>query len=291
MALDKLDTIIIGGGPAGVSAALYLARANLQVAIIEHGAGALAKTHKIANYYGVEDGGAELYARGLEQAQALGVQIIHDEAVGIDYYGDFAVQGAHKENLLQAPTLLLATGVQQLAPNLPGLKAFEGKGVSYCAVCDGFFFRGKKVVVLGNGAYAAHEAEYLSHLAAKTIVLTNGADAQIISAAGLEFVTTPIAEIKGGTKVEAVALADGTELAVDGVFVALGSAGTSDIAKKLGLEMNGRFLKVAADGATAIPGLYAAGDCTGGFLQVSKAVYEGALAGTAMINYLRSSQK
>lgn len=285
------DVIIIGGGPAGVSAALYIARAGLKAIIIENGPGALAKAHKIENYYGMVASGEELYAQGLAQAQALGVEIIRDEAVSIDYYGEFAVQGAHKENLLQAPALLLATGVQQLAPKLTGLKEHEGKGVSYCAVCDGFFFRNKAVAVIGSGAYAAHEAEYLSNLAKETTVLTNGEAAELIEAAGLKAVTTPIAAIEGEGKVEKVVLTNGQELNVDGVFVAIGTAGTADIAKKLGLEMEGRFIKTEADGSTAIPGLYAAGDCTGGLLQVAKAVCDGAQAGTAIIKYIRDLPK
>jgi len=285
------DVIIIGGGPAGVSAALYIARAGLKATIIESGAGALAKAHKIENYYGAVAAGSELYAQGLAQAQALGVEVIHDEVVGIDYYGEFAVQGSKKENLFQAPALLLAMGVQQAAPNIVGLKDFEGKGVSYCAVCDGFFFRSKRVAVIGSGAYAAHEAEYLSHLARETTVLTNGETTEIIEGAGLKVINTAIVAVKGEKRVEAVELEDGTELAVDGVFVALGTAGTSDIAKKLGLETDGRFLKVEVEGATAIPGLYAAGDCTGGLLQVAKAVYEGMRAGTAIIKYVRSLNK
>lgn len=285
------DVIIVGGGPAGVSGALYVARAGLKATIIENGPGALAKAHKIENYYGKVAPGNDLYADGLAQAMALGVEVIHDEVIGVDYFGKFAVQGAHKENLLQAPALLLATGVQQATPNIFGLKDLEGKGVSYCAVCDGFFFRGKKVAVIGNGAYAAHEAEYLSHLAAETTVLTNGLPTEIIDAAGLKAINTPVVAVKGNKHVDSIELQDGTELAVDGIFVALGSAGTNDIAKKLGLETNGRFLKVDTDGATAIPGLYAAGDCTGGLLQVAKAVYEGAMAGTAIVKYVRDLNK
>lgn len=282
------DVIIIGGGPAGVSAALYIARAGRDVIIIENGTGSLVKATKIENYYGASLEGRELYSLGLKQAESLGIKIIHDEVVGIDYYGEYALTLAAASEVLKAPAVLLATGVQQALPLLPGVKELDGKGISYCAVCDGFFFRGKKVAVLGNGAYAAHEAEYLSHLAASTIVLTNGKSSELLRATGLLTKETVIACVKGEQKLQSVVFEDGSELELDGLFIALGTAGAGDIAKKLGLETEGRFLKVDEEGATALPGMYAAGDCTGGVLQVYKAVADGAKAGAAIIKFLRS---
>lgn len=285
------DVIIIGGGPAGVSAALYTIRAGLDTIIVENGAGALAKAHRIENYYGAAAEGAELYELGLQQARSLGVKVIHDEVVGIDYYGEYAIKLATEGKLLQAPVLLIATGAQQPAPEISGLKELEGRGISYCAVCDGFFFRGKRVAVLGNGAYAAHEAEYLSHLAAETIVLTNGNSSDLIRGTGLKTNEAIIASINGEGRLQSISFEDGSELELDGLFIALGTAGAGDIAKKLGLETEGRFLKVNQEGATALPGLYAAGDCTGGLMQVAKAVADGANAGMAMVKFIRAMKK
>ena len=147
--MENYNVVIIGGGPAGVSAALYLARANLRVAIVENGPGALARAHKIDNFYGAAVSGPRLYAEGLEQARNLGVDIIQDEVLAVEYFDSFVLTLKEQAEPLPAPVLILATGTKNVTLNLPGLVEYEGKGISYCAVCDGFFFRKKKLAVLG----------------------------------------------------------------------------------------------------------------------------------------------
>lgn len=282
------QVIIIGGGPAGVSAALYLARAGVRTTIIENGPGALAKAHKIDNYYGIAASGEKLYATGLEQAKALGVTVMQDEVLSVEYFDSFTLSLKKHAEQFTAPSLILATGTKNITLNLPGLVQLEGKGISYCAVCDGFFFRKKHVAVLGSGAYALHEAEYLRHLAATVTILTNGASGELAQAAGFAVKTEKLAQLNGEAKLASISFADGSELAVDGLFIAMGTADSTDIARKLGAQINGRFIKIDADGKTNIPGLFAAGDCTGGLLQVSKAVHEGARAGLAALNFIRN---
>lgn len=282
------QVIIIGGGPAGVSAALYLARAGVRTTIIENGPGALAKAHKIDNYYGIAASGEKLYATGLEQAKALGVAVMQDEVLSVEYFDAFTLSLKKHAEQLTAPALLLATGTKNITMNLPGLVQLEGKGISYCAVCDGFFFRKKNVAVLGSGAYALHEAEYLRHLASSVTILTNGASGELAQAAGFAVKTEKLAQFNGEAKLASISFADGSELAVDGLFIAMGTADSTDIARKLGAQINGRFIKIDADGKTNIPGLFAAGDCTGGLLQVSKAAHEGARAGLAALNFIRN---
>lgn len=284
---NKYQAVIIGGGPAGVSAALYLARANIKTAIVENGPGALARAHKIENFYGIAASGLKLYAEGLEQARSLGVDIIQDEVLAVEYYDSFVLTLKHQAEPLPAPALILATGTKNVTLNLPELVELEGKGISYCAVCDGFFFRKKKLAVLGHGAFALHEAEYLRHIAAEVTVLTNGQDDSAAKAAGFATITTPVTAVTGSERLQAVRFADGSELEVSGLFIALGTADSTDMARKLGAQLDGRFIKVDADGATNIPGLFAAGDCIGGLKQVSKAVHDGARAGLATIKFLR----
>ena len=284
----KLQVIIIGGGPAGVSAALYLARAGINATIIENGPGALAKAHKIDNYYGIAASGAKLYATGLEQARELGVTIIQDEVLSVEYIDAFTLSLKKHAEQLTAPALILATGTKNVTLNLPGLVQLEGKGISYCAVCDGFFFRKKNVAVLGSGAYALHEAEYLRHLADSVTILTNGASGELAQTAGFAVKTEKLLQLNGDMKLASISFADGSELAVDGLFIAMGTADSTDIARKLGAQINGRFIKIDADGKTNIPGLFAAGDCTGGLLQVAKAVHEGARAGLTALNFIRN---
>lgn len=285
------DLIIIGGGPAGVSAALYTTRANLKTLIIENGANALARAHLISNYYGVTATGSELYAKGLQQAKELGTEIIHDEVVAAEYTGaGFSVTGSKMTEPLGSRALLLATGVKNATLNLPGLAALTGRGISYCAVCDGFFFRKKRVAVLGSGKYALHEAEYLKHLAGSLVILTNGDDGTLLKSAGFAVDERKLSSIGGEDKLRGVIFEDGAKLELDGLFIALGTADSTDLARKIGAQLDGRFIKTDGSGATNVPGLFAAGDCTGGTLQVAKAVCDGMNAASGIIRYLRSKK-
>lgn len=279
------DVIIIGGGPAGVSAAIYTVRAGLKTLIIENGVNALGKAHLIQNYYGSIINGTDMYQKGLEQASELGVEIINAEVVSAEWLITFNVQLAEKAEALSSKALILATGTQPTSVPIPGVRDYEGRGVSYCAVCDGFFFRGKKVAVLGNGAYALHEAEYLESLAEVTI-LTNGLE---IGNVTLPVIKKRIVAVNGEQNLQSVSFEDGATLEVEGLFIALGTAGSSSLALKLGAMQDGKYVKIDEQGATNVPGLFAAGDCTGGLLQVAKAVYEGAKAGLSAIKFVKEN--
>ena len=152
------DVIIIGAGPAGISAALYTIRSGLETTVITAGDSALAKAEKIENYYGFAEpiSGKELLTRGIDGAERLGVKFTNKQAVSIEYEdGGFSVVTSDDKNH-RCKAILLATGSRRLAPSIEGLTEFEGKGVSYCAVCDAFFYRNKNVGVLGSGEYALH---------------------------------------------------------------------------------------------------------------------------------------
>jgi len=144
------DVIIIGAGPAGISASLYMKRAGLNVLIISKGYGALEKASKIENYYGLKDvvSGKELFDTGEEQAKKLGIEIIEDEVTNVQKDNYFTVTTINRE--YEAKKVVLATGTNRQTPNIKGIKQYEGKGVSYCAVCDAFFYKNKDVAVLGS---------------------------------------------------------------------------------------------------------------------------------------------
>jgi thioredoxin reductase (NADPH) len=264
------DVLIIGGGPAGVSAALYTARAGLRVQLIYKDYGALAKAERIENFYGQAQspGGERLVKAGLKQARQVGVEVFRGEVVGLDCDEAFTVKTAKK--LYQAKALVLATGANRQAPGIPGLREFEGKGVSYCAVCDAFFYRDKNVAVLGTGAYAQQEARVLKPLA-KSVRLASPDEVQSIT---------------GDKTVSALQLKNGDTLRVDGVFVAIGVAGGTQLAKKLGAATDARGILVDEAMQTDLPGLWAVGDCTPGVKQIAKAVHDGMIAGTSIIKYL-----
>ena len=159
--------------------------------------------------------------------------------------------------------------------------------MSYCATCDAFFYRGRDVAVLGSGEYALHEVQALLPVAHSVTLLTNGAPLTAQFPPEVAVRTEAVDAILGEERVTGVQLKDGGTLEVSGVFVALGVAGSTALARKLGAEVNGSRIVVDDHMQTTLPGLYAAGDCTGGLLQVAKAVYEGAVAGTEAAKALR----
>jgi len=278
------DVIIVGAGPAGISASLYLKRAKLNVLIIYKGYGALEKASEIENYYGLNEviSGKELFETGLKQAKNLGIEIVKDEvtAVSLDEY--FTVTTVNRE--YQAKKVILATGTNRKSPNIKGIKEYEGRGVSYCAVCDAFFYRNKDVAVLGSGNYAIHEAKQLEPIVNSVTIFTNGE--QIVeNRDGMDFEVEdkPIREFRGTSVIEEVEFENNDTKKLDGLFVAIGTASSSDLAKKIGAMVQNNNIQVNENMETTVEGLYACGDCTGGILQINKAVYEGSKAAMHII--------
>ena len=277
------DVIVIGSGPAGITAAIYAKRRSLSILVISKGMGALQKAEKIDNYYGFENGisGKELYENGIKQAKNLGIDFIEDEVINIEYINQFTVETVNSK--YEAKAVILATGVSRNVPNIKGIKEFEGKGVSYCAVCDSFFYKGKDVAVLGDGNYAIHEFETLKPVASSVTILTNGNAMVENRDSSIEVNNKKIREFRGNTKLEEVEFEDNTIQYLNGVFIAMGTASSSDLARKIGARIENNNIVVNENMETTVPGLFACGDCTGGLLQISKAVYEGAKAGLAVL--------
>ena len=284
------DVIIIGAGPAGISASLYVKRANMNVKVLYHGASQLEKAHMIDNYYGFTGGisGKELYDAGIEQARQLGVEVCDEEVLDIALLPDKSYSVKTSDGEYSAKAIIIATGNKKIRPNIKGVAEFEGRGVSYCAICDGFFYRKKDVAVIGNGKYAVSEAADLENIANSVTIFTNGLPAPETK---YRVVTEKISEIAGEQRVGEIVLENGVREKADGVFIALGTAGGADFAKKLGVMANGDSLKADEKMATNLPGLFACGNVTGGLLQVCKAVYEGGQAGLSAVEYIKSLNK
>lgn len=286
----QYDTIIIGKGPAGISAALYIVRAGYRTLVIGSGRGSLERAEIIDNYYGFSQpqNGASLVDNGISQARRIGAEILDAEVTGISIGDGFTVKTADAEYTTR--TVLLATGKQRHHLKVPGFDALRGKGISFCATCDGFFYRKKSLALIGSGEFAASELEELRNFTDDITIFTNGTG--ITSSnfpQDLKRVTEPIISFNGTEKLESLTTAGGTVWPIDGAFVALGTAGAADFAAKLGLELKGQDIAVNQEYSTNLPGIWAAGDCIGGYLQVAKAVADGALAAKNMIAALRSN--
>ena len=282
------DVIIIGGGPAGISAGLYTQRANKKTLIIYQESTSLQKAAKIENYYGFEDGisGSNLYKTGIKQAQNIGIKTLKEEVIRVGIIEE-GFEVVTDKNIYFAKAIIIAIGTKKNKTNIKGVKELEGKGVSYCAICDGFFYKNRNVAVIGSGSYALSETNDLINIANKITILTNGEKAPEFRADNVEVVDKKIEEISGENRVKEVRFTDGTTLETDGVFIAQGTAGSIELAKKIGLMTNGDKIVVDQNMQTNISGIYACGDCTGGLLQVSKAVYEGTVAGLEVNKYLK----
>ena len=289
------DAIIIGGGPAGITASLYIKRANFNTLVISNGESALNKANQIENYYGFDNpiSGKELVENGEKQAKALGVNILKKEVIGIKYadnnnYEVITANQPQNEKYI-AKTIVIATGANRNRPNIKGIKEYEGKGISYCAICDAAFYRDKDVAVLGNGEYAIGEIEELLPVAKSVTMLTNGEEyvENRSNNEKLKINDKKIREFRGDNKIEEITFEDNSTEKVNGIFIAQGTASSLDFAKKLGARVEENHIIVNNDMETTLPNVYAAGDCTGGILQISKAVYEGTKAGLSIINKLR----
>ena len=291
------DSIIIGSGPAGITASLYMVRAGLKVLIVSKNESSLDKAKKIENYYGFENAisGKELKQNGIEQAKKLGAEILEKEVIAIKYADNncyevvVANQGIDEKYI--AKTVVLATGVNRNKPNIKGIKEFEGRGISYCAICDAAFFRNKDVAVLGNGDYAIGEIEELLPIVRSVKMLTNGLEHVEYRSDKLDINTKKIREFRGSNKIEEIQFEDDSVEEISGIFIAQGTASSVDFAKKIGAMIQNNYIVVNEKMETTVPNVYACGDCTGGLLQISKAVYEGTIAGVEIINKLRKGSE
>jgi thioredoxin reductase (NADPH) len=310
------DLIIIGAGPAGLTAAQYGARANLKVLVIEQmsvGGQALV-IDALENYPGNTGGEGSAPKSGYEfamdlhrQAESFGASFFFGAVSSIKKDGDIFTVSLSDGDIKTAYAVILATGAKPRLLDVPGEKEFSGKGVSYCATCDGNFFKGKKIFVAGGGDAACDEARYLSHLTDK-IVMVHRRDVFRAQKALAERTmknpniqvrfNTVIKEIKGENKVKSVVLADTKtgeirEEETDAVFIFAGTVPQSSLAVGLraALDENGCIItdqKMAAN----IAGLYAAGDVrAGAFRQVVTAAADGAVAAHNAAEYIDETQK
>jgi thioredoxin reductase (NADPH) len=294
--VDMRDCIIIGRGPAGLSAALYTVRAGLDTLIIANGTGALEKAVKIDNYFGFPDtvSGAKLSEDSQKQVLRLGGDFLDAEVIDIrpEPDGSFLVVCDNGQSYA-CIALLLATGKPRNLPPVKNLEKFEGAGVSRCAVCDGFFYRGKVVGVLGEGKFALSEARELEHLAKTVTIYTNGSQPAFEPSelGGILLDERKIDYIAGENKVAGIVFEDGTRSPIDGLFIAAGVAASREFAAKLGIMTDGGAIIMDKNGATNVPGIFAAGDCAGAPYQISAAVGEGARAGLSIAEYVREKKR
>ncbi len=302
---EPYDIIIVGGGPAGLTAGLYASRHKAKTLVLEGArvGGKAYEAHLIENYPGFPEGisGPELVERMEEQALKFGASIKRETVIGLSDLGEVKMVSTRSGNLYQAKALIIATGITRRQLNVEGEAEFKGRGVSYCAVCDGPFFQGKRVAVVGAGEDAVHDVEVLSEVASKVYGLPGrdeyNADPREVQRLEendkVELVKgVKLSKIGGRDFVEYVELEGGKRIDVEGVFIVEERVPMAGILSDLGLEFeDGGCVKTNKNLETGIPGVFAAGDCACQGFQVVIAAGMGARAALNALKYLKSVGK
>lgn len=296
-----VDIIIVGSGPAGMSAAVYGKRAGLSVLVIEkvyYGTGQVAESSHVDNYLGIPGiNGYELGEKFRSHAEGLGVEFKDGEVIRFEKAADRWYVHLKNGETLESKTVVYAAGAAHRHLGVPGEEEFSGKGVSYCATCDGAFFKGKDVAVVGGGNTAMDDAIYLADICNK-VYLVHRRDVfrgdvttltKLKETENIELVVpAKVQEVKGGQVVTALQLEDGRSLEVSGVFVAVGMQPATSMLQGIVLMDDNGYIIADETGKTSAAGFFAAGDVrTKELRQIITAVADGANAATSAERYIR----
>lgn len=293
----ETDVLVIGSGPAGIQAAIHASRHKASVVVAGRASASAAAGTELDNYFGTGlVTGDELISKGISQAESTGSVFTGQNVISSKRDGDSFRFVLEDGTEVVSKAVIIATGVSRRKLGIPGEKEFFGKGVSYCAVCDCNFYKGRKTVIIGNDSEAATSAEMMTGYASETVWVSWDVQASPVlvrkaEAAGVRILSSKPKAIRGESKVESLELEDGTVVPTDGVFIELGARSAADIAMDLDVmpEMDDS-IKVGADCATEVPGVYACGDITGRPWQVAKAVGQGCVAGTNAASFAKGER-
>ena len=289
--------LVIGSGPAGIQAAIHASRRKVSVVVAGRPSASAAAGTEMDNYFGTGlVSGDRLIEEGIRQAESTGAVFSGQNVISSSRDGEAFRFVLEDGTEVVSKAVVIATGISRKKLGIPGEKELFGKGVSYCAVCDCNFYKGRRAVIVGNESEAATSAEMMTGYASETSWVAWDVQASPVlvekaEAAGVRLYGSKPRAIIGETKVEALELEDGTTIPTDGVFIELGARSAADIAMDLDVmpEMDDT-IKVGTDCATEVPGVYACGDVTGKPWQVAKAVGQGCVAGTNAAAFVKGER-
>jgi len=293
------DLIVLGGGPTAIGCAIYAARFAMDVLVIGKVFGGLiATTHVVENYPAITSiSGSGLMEMFREHMLSLDIPYISDEIMSIEKENDHFILHSYFQKF-KAYSVCIATGSERKKLGIPGEDDYVGKGVSYCATCDGPFYKGKIVCVIGGSDSAAKEALFLSQNVKKVYIIYRGEEIRaepinkqrVYNNDKIEIIyNTNVVEIKGENNVKSVIFDNGKEFEIDGVFIEIGSIPNSEIAKRIGVKTNDKGeILINRKSETNIPGIFAAGDVADApFKQAITGVSEGVIAAYSAFDYVK----
>ena len=293
----ETDVLVIGSGPAGIQAAIHASRRKVSVVVAGRPSASAAAGTEMDNYFGTGlVSGDRLIEEGIRQAESTGAVFSGQNVISSSRDGEAFRFVLEDGTEVVSKAVVIATGISRKKLGIPGEKELFGKGVSYCAVCDCNFYKGRRAVIVGNESEAATSAVMMTGYASETSWVAWDVQASPVlvekaEAAGVRLYGSKPRAIVGETKVEALELEDGSTIPTDGVFIELGAKSAADIAMDLDVmpEMDDT-IKVGTDCATEVPGVYACGDVTGKPWQVAKAVGQGCVAGTNAAAFVKGER-
>lgn len=293
----ETDVLVIGSGPAGIQAAIHASRRKVSVVVAGRPSASAAAGTEMDNYFGTGlVSGDRLIEEGIRQAESTGAVFSGQNVISSSRDREAFRFVLEDGTEVVSKAVVIATGISRKKLGIPGEKELFGKGVSYCAVCDCNFYKGRRAIIVGNESEAATSAEMMTGYASETSWVAWDVQASPVlvekaEAAGVRFYGSKPRAIVGETKVEALELEDGTTIPTDGVFIELGARSAADIAMDLDVmpEMDDT-IKVGTDCSTEVPGVYACGDVTGKPWQVAKAVGQGCVAGTNAAAFVKGER-
>ncbi len=296
--MEETGVCIVGAGPAALSAAVYLSRGKIPTTVI----GIPSKSgawyaHEIQNYLGFDSGisGKKFVEQSVKQAQKFGAKVLEEEVVHAVQLknGKITIKTSSGKEML-CSNLVIASGKSYASSGVEGEEKFKGKGVHYCVACDGFFYTGRKVAVIGSGNFAAEEALELLAYTKDVTIVSNGktfsftpAFKNALEKNKIKTLNASVESFEGKGSLSGLALVDGKKMKFDGAFIAVGMASALAFANKLGLEMKGEDIVADGSGRTSVKGVFAAGACCGGYSQISKSVGDGCAAAITIIKELK----
>lgn len=292
------DVVVLGSGPAGVSAAIFCARANVKTIVLGRmDKSQLVLAHTVENYFGFAQGikGSDLLANGVAQAKKFGAEFLKQDAVSASQDGETFLVTTEKNKKIETKALIIATGIPITSLGIKNEQSFVGKGLSYCVTCDGPLFKDKNVCVIGNSNRAADEAIELLHYTKKVTIVSNDSGFDFskefedeIRKRNIGLLEKKITEFSGKPFLSELVFSDSTKMPFDGAFIACGAGSGLDFCRELGVLTQNNSIIVDERNMTNLAGVFAAGNCVGRCRQVAANVGDGANAAINAIKFVGS---